>query len=85
MYVIVHRGETGESTMGKVVVGLAEPFPTQFAENTVRSASENAEPRECRQERKKTCLLVEFEGSGGGKPQGFRQETGRAEKVEAKE
>lgn len=39
-----------------MTVGLAEPFYEQRMENTVRSASQHAEPRESGRGEGKTCL-----------------------------
>lgn len=36
-YTVLHTKETGGNAGGKVVVGLAEPFPRQLTEDTVES------------------------------------------------
>lgn len=57
-YVILHRKRAGDGENRKVIVGSAQPFGRQVAESMVQSARENAEPRTCRQERRKTCSHV---------------------------
>lgn len=39
-----------------MIMCLAEPFLEQRVKDMVRGARENAEPQECRQKGRKTCL-----------------------------
>lgn len=55
-YITVHRKDTEDRRVGKVIVGSAEPFHEQRVENVIESTLENTERRKFPQRGKKTSL-----------------------------
>lgn len=57
-FIIAHWEGARDTGNGEVIVSSAEPFAEQGVEDMVRSPGEHAEPRRCRQRRRKNICTV---------------------------